>query len=402
MRTADSIALAVGALGANTRRTLLIALATAIGVTSVLMLTSLGEGARRFVTGQFESLGTNLLIVLPGRSETVGGPPPMMGETPRDLTIADAMALGEHPDIARVAPVMVGSAPVSTAAGLEREVTILGSTAAMAEVRKLDVAQGRFLPEMDPERGAAVCVLGYEVRQALFGNAPAFGQWVRVADRRFRVIGVLNDSGVSVGVDFSDLVIVPVASARALFDQESLFRVIAEARSPERLAAAERGIHAIIAARHEGEDDVTVITQDSVVATLGRILTALTLGVAGISAISLAVAGILIMNVMLVAVAQRRAEIGLMKALGASTADIRRLFLLEAVMLAALGALSGLALGLGGARLVARLYPAFPVATPAWAVGIALVVAVATGLVFGVLPARRAARLDPVTALAKR
>lgn len=402
MRAADALALAVGALGANLRRTLLIALATAIGVTSVLMLTALGEGARRFVTGQFESLGTNLLIVLPGRSETVGGPPPVMGETPRDLTIADALAIAAHPEIARVAPVMVGSAPVSTAAGLEREVTILGSTADMAGVRRLEMGQGRFLPEMDAEQGAAVCVLGYEVRTELFGDAPAVGQWVRVADRRFRVLGVLADSGVSVGVDFGDLVLVPVGSARALFDQESLFRVLAEARSPERLDVAADAIHAVVAARHEGEDDVTVITQDSVVATLGRILTALTLGVAGISAISLAVAGILIMNVMLVAVAQRRAEIGLMKALGASTTDVRRLFLWEAVMLAGLGAASGLVLGLAGARLVARLYPNFPVATPGWAIAVALAVAVGTGVVFGVLPARRAARLDPVTALSRR
>lgn len=402
MRALDCVSLALGALTASIRRTLLIALATAIGVSSVLMLASLGEGARQYVIGQFESLGTNLLIVLPGRSETVGGAPPMMGETPRDLTIGDALALATHPAIRQVAPVIVGNAPVSTHSGLEREVTVLGTTTEMYEVRRLKLGQGRFLPTMDPERGAQVCVLGYEIRHELFGNAAAYGQWVRVGDRRFRVIGVLAESGVSVGVDFDDLVIIPVASAQALFDRESLFRVIAEARSQGDLSAATDAIHSIIASRHEGEDDVTVISQDSVVQTLGRILNALTLGVAGISAISLTVAGILIMNVMLVAVTQRRTEIGLMKALGARTRDIRRLFLLEAVMLAGMGAIAGLVLGVLGAEIVGELYPAFPVAPPLWALVASVAMAVVAGLVFGVMPARRAAMLDPVDALSKR
>lgn len=398
----DSARLALDALAAHGRRTLLIVFATAIGVSSVLLLTALGDGARRFVTGQFEALGTNLLIVLPGRSETTGGPPPLLGETPRDLTVDDALALTSWHDIIDVAPIMVGNAPVSTAAGLEREVTVIGSTAAMARVRRLEVAQGRFLPEMDLHRSAAVCVLGNDLRQELFGRQSAYGRWIRIADRRFRVVGVLADSGVSVGVDFDDLVLVPVAAAQALFDRESLFRVLAEAREGADLQRSSDAIHDIIAARHEGEDDVTVITQDSVVETLGRILTVITLGVAGISAISLAVAGILIMNVMLVSVAQRRGEIGILKAIGARTADVHRMFLFEAVMLAAAGALAGLAAGLAGAGLIARLYPDFPVAVPAWAIVVAIVVALVTGLVFGVVPARRAAALDPVDALAKR
>lgn len=402
MRLRDTVSLAAGALTTNLRRTVLIALATAIGVTSVLMLTAFGEGARRFVTGQFESLGTNLLVVLPGRSETVGGPPPVMGETPRDLTVDDAFALVNHPTIKAIAPVMVGNAPVSTADGLEREVTILGSTADMAQVRRLDIGQGRFLPAMDPARGAPVCVLGYKIRRELFGSNSAYGQWVRIGDRRFRVIGVLADSGVSVGVDFDDLVIIPVGFAQVLFNRASLFRVLAEARSADDLETAVTAIHTIIAARHEGEDDVTVISQDSVVETLARILATLTYGVAGISAISLTVVGILIMNVILVSVTQRRAEIGLMKAIGAETADVRRLFLFEAVMLAGLGALAGLVLGLSGAEIVAYFYPKFPVHTPLWAIAPSLIVAVGAGLVFGVLPARRGARLDPVEALSKR
>ena len=402
MRPGDVLALALGSLGSNWRRTALIALATAIGVTSVLLLTALGEGAHRYVLGQFESLGTNLLIVLPGRSETVGGPPPMLGETPRDLTVEDAYALLQDSALKRVAPVIVGSAPVSTAAGLEREVNIFGTTDALLHIQRLEMSRGKFLPAGDPTRAASVCVLGFELATELFGTSAAIGQWVRVGDRRFRVLGVLADSGVTVGVDFNDIAMIPVASAQALFNRESLFRILIEAASENDLDAGERAVHRIIAARHEGEDDVTVIAQDSVVKTLGRVLTTLTLGVSGISAISLAVAGVLIMNVMLVSVTQRRAEIGLLKALGARLVDVRRLFLVEAFLLATLGAVVGLAGGLLGARIVAGLYPEFPVAVPAWSITLALGVAMLTGLVFGVLPARRAAALNPIDALSKR
>lgn len=402
LRLDDSLQLAGGALAANRGRTALIMLATAIGVAAVVLLAALGEGARGFVVGQFEALGTNLLVVLPGRNETVGGPPPVLGTTPRDLTIDDAYALTAWRDIDQVAPLMVGEAPVSTAAGLEREVTVIGSTAEMAALRHLEMGQGRFLPAMDAKRGAALCVLGFGLAQELFGTAPAIGQWIRVADRRFRVIGVLRDAGVSIGTDFNDVVIVPVASAQTLFDRRSLFRIIAGVRAGADLAQASTAVHAIIAGRHDGEDDVTVITQDSVVATLGRILGAITLGVVGISTISLAVAGLLIMNVMLVSVTQRREEIGVLKALGARTRDVHRLFLFEAVMLAAGGGLCGLAAGLGSAALVRQLFPAFPVLAPWWAIALALGVALGAGLFFGVVPARRAALQDPVHALARR
>jgi len=402
MRLFDVLALALGSLASNWRRTALIALATAIGVSSVLLLTALGEGANRFVRGQFETLGTNLLIVMPGRSETVGGPPPLLGETPRDLTIDDAYSLLQHPSLKKVAPVLVGAAPVSTAAGLEREVMILGSSSDMYAVRRLEMGHGQFLPPGDPKRAASVCVLGYDLAKELFGKASAVGRWVRVADRRFRVVGVLVDSGVSVGVDFDDVAIIPVASAAALFNQDSLFRILVEAASENHLESGAKAIHRLIAARHEGEDDVTVIAQDSVVKTLGRVLTTLTLGVGGISAISLAVAGVLIMNVMLVSVTQRRAEIGLLKALGARLSDVRRLFIAEAFLLASLGAIAGLAVGLIGVQVVAKLYPQFPVAVPLWSMAVAFSVAMLTGVVFGVLPARRAAELDPIDALSNR
>jgi putative ABC transport system permease protein len=224
---------------------------------------------------------------------------------------------------------------------------------------------------------------------------------VRIGDRRFRVAGVLASRGVGLGVNADEVAFVPVSVALSMFNTGNLFRVLIEADSRSAVPAVKSEVVRIIALRHDGEADVTVISQDAVLATFDRVLGALTLAVAGIAAISLAVAGILVMNVMLVSVTQRTAEIGLLKALGATAATIRRAFLAEAVLLSLAGALVGFALGHAGALLIRSLYPVFPAYPPAWAVAAALVTAVFTGVVFGVMPARRAAALDAVTALAR-
>jgi len=401
MTPSDILKFALKGLAGYRGRSGLMLLAMAIGVAAVVLLTALGEGARRYVTGEFASLGTHLLIILPGRSETTGGPPPMMGETPRDLTLDDALALRRSRNIRRIAPITVGSAPVSWQRR-EREVSVIGTTASFLSVRHLKMAQGRFLPPIDPRSAKPVCVIGAKVRRELFGPEPALGQWLRIGDRRFRVIGIIGSEGRSIGLDLDDVVMIPVASAQALFNAPSLFRVLVEARNRQVIAPAKEDIRRIIRGRHEGEDDVTVITQDSVIATFDKIFRALTFTVGGIAAISLSVAGILIMNVMLVAVSQRTAEIGLLKALGAPAHQILTLFLAEAGLLSVIGAGIGLALGVAASSLVRRLYPALEMVPPAWAVTAAVLVALATGLVFGVLPARRAASLDPVQALSRR
>jgi putative ABC transport system permease protein len=213
---------------------------------------------------------------------------------------------------------------------------------------------------------------------------------------------VLSKKGQSLGVDISDVAVIPVASAQSLFNQDSLFRILVQAPSREAVPRAKQAVLDIIRERHDGEDDVTVITQDAVLATFDRILTALTLALGGIAAISLAVAGILIMNVMLIAVSQRTAEVGLLKAIGAPGAQVLLLFLSESAMLSLAGAACGLivaALGILSAR---QIFPEFPVIVPFWSPIAAVAVALLSGLVFGVLPARRAARLDPVAALSRR
>jgi putative ABC transport system permease protein len=402
MRTRDVFASAAGSAAGNPLRTVLLTLAMAIGVAAVVVLTALGDGARRYVVREFTAIGSNLVIVLPGRTATGGvNPASAISSTPRDLTIADAQALARMPAALRVAPILVGTSELSVAGRL-RDTMVLGSTAELLEVRRFTLAQGRFLPVDDWERGAPVMVIGAKLRAELFGAEAPLGQFVRIGERRFRVIGVLAASGSGLGMNTDELAIVPVALAQQMFNTNTLFRILVEARGRAAIESAKRQATALLKDRHGGEEDVTVITQDAVLATFDRLLGTLTLGVAGIAAISLAVAGILVMNVMLVSVTQRRAEIGLMKALGGSGATIRLLFLVEAALLSLAGALAGYALGHAGAWAIRALYPTLPAYPPDWAVLAALGTALATGILFGVMPARRAAALDPVLALARR
>ena len=401
MKLIDVVQFASASLRGSRARTLLMILAMSIGVAAVVVLTGLGEGARRYVVNQFSSLGTNLVIVLPGRTETAGiGPGMLLGQIPRELTLDDAQALLRSNAIRRIAPLTVGSSEISREA-LNREVVVLGSTSDLLEVRHMTLGQGQFLPAGDIHSSESVCVLGAKIRSELFGQGQAVGAWVRLGDRRFRVIGVMSSQGESMGFNTDEIVIVPVASAHLLFNTSGLFRILVEAKSRDAIAAAQRDAEQILMRRHNGERDVTVITQDAVLATFDRVLSALTLAVGGIAAISLAVAGILIMNVMLIAVSQRIREIGLLKALGAPAAQIRNLFFAEAILLSGIGSVVGLILGEAGVAVIGKIYPSLPVVAPWWAVLAALGTALGTGILFSVWPARRAAQLDPVMALAR-
>ena len=402
MKLSDTFQFASGSLRGSPTRTLLMMLAMSIGVAAVVILTALGEGARRYVVNQFASLGTNLVILLPGRTETAGlGPGMFLGQIPREISLDDAEALLRSPAIKRIAPLTVGSASLSHNA-LNRDVVVLGSTADFLEIRHMVMGIGQFLPTGDIHQSSSVCVIGQKLKQELFGNTQAVGNWVRLGDRRFRVIGTLGSQGESMGFNTDELVIVPVAAAHQLFNTSGLFRVLIEAKNRDGIEQAKREAENIMFQRHAGEQDVTVITQDAVLATFDRILTALTMAVGGIAAISLAVAGVLIMNVMLIAVAQRVKEIGLLKALGAPPKQIRALFFAEAALLSSIGSVAGLFLGYVGSGIIGEIYPSLPVSPPWWAVLAASGTALSTGILFSVWPARRAARLDPVAALAGR
>lgn len=381
-------------------RSLLIVLAMALGVASVIVLTALSDGARNYVINQFSSIGTNLLVVLPGRAETAGSfLGSVLGQTPRDLTLKDAQLLGRLPQVKRYAPLNIGAAELSAANRL-REVTVLGSNANLIPIRHMKLAQGNFLPH-GTERSAQI-VLGAKIANEFFPRSQAIGQRVRLGDNRFLVSGVLAPQGESMGFNTDEIVIIPIDYAQTMFNTTSLFRILLEAKNHSEIESAKQAILAALKQSHDGEDDTTVITQDAVLATFDRILHALTLAVGGIAAISLIVAGILVMNVMLVAVNQRTAEIGLLKAIGATSVDIRRLFFAEAIWLSLAGAFLGFLLGELGSGLIRFAYPQLPAWAPAWASIAGIGVALATGILASLFPASRAARLDAVNALGKR
>jgi putative ABC transport system permease protein len=260
------------------------------------------------------------------------------------------------------------------------------------------MSQGEFLPALEWDRGSPVAVLGTRVASELFPGESPLGRIVRIGDWRMRVIGVLGPRGQQLGVDMDDVAIVPVATAMKMLNRSSLFRALLQVRAAGELDVARDKTIRILTERH-GEEDVTCITQDAVLTAFNSMLGALTMALGGIAAISLAVAGVGIMNVMLVSVSERTREVGLLKALGAGRRQILAAFLAEAVLISSLGGLVGLALGWGVVQALVALFPALPATPPRWAVAAALLLSVAVGAVFGVLPARRATRLDPVAAL---
>jgi putative ABC transport system permease protein len=396
----DLLGFAARALRGHRLRTGMSLLGVAIGVAAVVTLTALGEGARLYVVGQFASIGTNLLVVVPGKTETTGGMPGL-GGVPNDLTLEDARALLRGiPEIEKAAPMVIGTETV-VFQERQRQMALFGATHEALEVRRLSVASGRFLPPLEWDRSSPVAVLGQTTARELFPGRDPVGEIVRVGDWRMRVIGVLAARGLQMGVDMDDVTVVPVGTAMKMLNRRSIFRLLLQVRTHADLDRAKERVVRLIAERH-GEEDVTVITQDAVLGALTSILDALTLALAGIASVSLAVAGVGIMNVMLVSVSERTREIGLLKALGAGRRQILLAFLAEAMLLSSAGGALGLLVGWLAVRVLVALYPALPATPPPWAVVAAFSLAVAVGGVFGVLPARRATRLDPVAALSGR
>ena len=401
MRPLDTIGFAVMSLGSNKVRTALMLLAMSIGVAAVVLLTGIGNGARLYIVDQFSSLGTNLVIVIPGRAETASNTPAtLVGETPRELTLDDARALERGSMVQRLAPLTLGELS-AVWHGKERKVPVIGSTTSILEIHHLKLERGAFLPDEDPGIARPVCVLGAKVYRELFGQEAALGELIRLGGFRCRVIGVLGSEGRSLGLDTQELVVVPVAFAQMLFNTNGLFRILIEAKDHPSLSRLKNFISQTISKRHYGEEDVTIITQDSILTTFNHIFKVLTLSVGGIAAISLVVAGILIMNVMLMSVSQRTAEIGLCKALGASNTRVMLLLVTEALLLSTVGGILGLLIGFAGSWATVQFYPSLQTTPPLWAVAAAMGTALCTGFVFSLLPARRAARLDPIQALAR-
>lgn len=393
----DLLRLAWGSIAAHRLRSALTMLGIVIGMVSVILLTSLGEGTRLAILAEFTQFGTNLMKVSRGKIGTTGVPG-SIGATVRKLTIEDGEALRRVPGVEQLVPMSAGTARVE-AGERGRDVIVYGVTSELPRVWKFEVRQGRFLPPGDPRRGAPLAVLGPTLKRELFGEANALGEHVRIGGGRFLVIGVMEPKGQFLGIDLDDAAYVPVASAQTLFNTDDLMEIEVLFSAGLPAAAVKERLRRALMARHGGQEDFTIITQTEMLDVLNRVLGVVTLAVGGIGAISLLVGAIGILTMMWISVGERTAEIGLARAIGASRAQVVRLFLIEAALLSLAGGVIGVLAGVGVGWLLRLAVPALPLSTAPEFVAAALAVSLAVGLTAGVLPARRAAALDPVEAL---
>ena len=397
MNAADTLRFALHALTAHRLRTFLSASGIAVGIAAVILLTSIGEGIHRFVLSEFTQFGTNLVSIAPGKVKTSGPAPTGIPTSVRPLTLDDARALRRLPHITAMSATVWGNTEVK-GNGRLRRTTVSGVTSEMLKVYSIKVRSGQFLPPEDTENARAFVVLGAKLKSELFGSDNALGARLTVGNLQFRVIGVLEAKGQFLGIDLDDAAYIPIARSLELYNRDGLMQIelsYAEGMPVARVSAA---IVDTLKARH-GREDFTITTQEDMLRTLSNILDVLTMAVGALGSISLLVGGVGIVTIMTIAVTERTSEIGLLVALGAPRRTILGLFLGEAVVLSALGGAVGLALGFGLAQVLHLLVPALPVHTPISFVIFAELVAIVIGLVAGVLPARRAARLDSVDAL---
>ncbi|MGD8617242.1 MAG: ABC transporter permease [Gammaproteobacteria bacterium] len=396
MRTHDFLKLTGTSLIAHRMRSFLTALGIAVGIAAVVLLTAIGEGVHKFVLSEFTQFGTTLVGINPGKATTAGTSMGVFG-TERPLTIEDAQALKRLPFANAVVPLVQGNAEVE-AGRLRRRTTIYGAGPDLPEAFRMKVKSGRFLPADDPTAPRAFAVLGSKLRHELFADRSPLGKRITIGGHRFRVIGVMESKGTVLGFDLDDTVYIPAARALSLFNNDTLFEIDVMYEEGTPADEVVKGIRDILVARH-GKDDVTITTQQQMLDVLGSVLDVLTFAVAAIGGISLLVGAIGIVTIMTIAINERTNEIGLLRALGAQRRQVLGLFLGEAIVLAAIGGLSGLVLGVGITGLLHVAFPALPVHVPITYVVLSEIVAVIIGLAAGVLPAYRAAQLDPVEAL---
>ena len=397
MLLTDALRLALRAITAQRLRSFLTLLGIAVGIAAVILLTSIGEGIHRFVLGEFTQFGTNNITIVPGKTKT-GGTPSGLPSSARPLTLDDARALERLPHIVAVTPNARGNAEVE-GNGRTRRTLIYGVNSQMPAVFQGRLRSGQFLPPEDSDAGArAFVVLGAKLKDELFGSENPLGQRLRIGGLHFRIIGIMEAKGQFLGIDLDDTAFIPAGRAQELFNREGVDEINVSAAEGVPSAIIASAIKERLIARH-GREDFTIVTQEEMLKTLSNILDVLTLAVGALGGISLLVGGVGIVTIMTIAVSERTGEIGLLVALGAPRRTILGLFLGEAVALSALGGFFGLILGVGLAQAIHLAMPALPVHTPLAFVMVAEVAAAAIGLIAGVLPARRAALLDPVEAL---
>lgn len=395
--SAELLRFALGAVAGHRLRSALSVLGVGIGVAAVVLLTSLGEGTRQYIVSQFSQFGANLLAINPGKVKTMGVPG-VFGGTTHLLTPQDAEALRRLPGVEAMIPVAMGQGRVEFE-GRGRSVYIYGVNHELPRVWGVGTAQGSFLPPLDPGRRASLAVLGPKLAREIFGSASPLGQRIRIGSESLVVIGVMEPKGQLLGFDLDDTAYIPVGTAMGLFNLAELHEIDLLAATSEGIPALSDQIKATLMDRHRGEEDFTLTTQTEMLEVFGRVIGIVTLAVTAIAGISLVVGAMGILTVMWISVHERTGEIGLLRALGADGATVQALFLLEAILLALGGGLGGLAFGALVQLVLRMIVPGLPLATPPEAVAAALLMTLAVGAAAGVLPARKAASLDPIEAL---
>ncbi|MBL8498780.1 ABC transporter permease [Nitrosomonas sp. JL21] len=396
MNLADTLRFAFRSLTAHRLRTILSISAIAVGIAAVILLTAIGDGVQRFVLSEFTQFGTNIITISPGKINTHGGSLGAIGSA-RLLTIEDAMALKQSRYAQYTNASVVGNAEIR-ANGRSRRVTAYGQGADFSRTFNMQVAIGQFLPHDDPRNPRAYVVLGAKVRTELFGDANPLGALLQVGGSRFRVIGVMASKGQVLGFDLDDTVFMPTTRALEVFNRQGVMEINVSYFPEAPIDAVVDDIHRILVARH-GREDFTITPQKQMLSTLSTVLNVLKFAVAALGGISLLVGAIGMITLMHIAVSERVSEIGLLTALGATRTRIRVLFLVESIALSTAGGLVGLAAGSGIAGLLKLLISGLPVNVPWDYVVGALCLSMLIGLAAGVIPAMRAAQLNPVDAL---
>ena len=396
MIISDFIKLTTGSIFAHRMRSFLTALGISIGIAAVVLLTSIGEGLHQYVMKEFSQFGTNIIKVQPGTTTTHGSNIASLSSV-RPLTLDDARVLEKLPGIVAVDPVIQGNAEVE-ANKRQRRTTIYGVGPKFHIVFDINPSAGSFLPEDNQISPRPYVVLGSKVRDELFADVNPLGKRVRVGGQRFRVVGVMESKGQILGVDLDDAVYIPTARAMDLFNRQGLMEINLKYRESASVDEVMASLKRTLIAKH-GSEDFTIVTQEQMLEVLSSVLNILTFAVGALGGISLFVGAIGVFTIMSIAVNERVSEIGLLRALGAKKSQILLVFLGEAMVLASIGGFVGLITGAGGAHILGIIFPALPVHTPWTFVFIAEAIAIFIGLVAGVLPASRAAKLDPVDAL---
>ncbi len=396
MRGADFLSLTSSSLLAHRLRSFLTLLGISVGIASVVLLTSIGEGLQRYVVREFTQFGATLIAINPGKTQTFGIAMGIFGSE-RPLSLDDYEALKRLPHVEQVIAGLQGNAEVK-AGRRARRVIVYGTSPGLPQAFNMPVRLGRFLPEDNSQSPRALAVLGHKLANELFPDANPLGQRIRVGGERYQVIGVMAKKGQVFGIDLDDTVYIPAARAMTLFNRDGLMEIDVLYSAGQDEQKMVEAIRRLMIQRH-GRDDVTLTTQQQMLDVMGSVLAVITFAVAAIAAISLLVGAIGIVTIMTISVAERSSEIGLLRALGARRGQVLSLFLGEAVALSAVGGVLGLVAGLGGAQLLRLALPGLPIHTPLSFVLLAETSAILIGLIAGVAPARHAASLDPIVAL---